>query len=377
MKIKPKKREPYDPFFDGIITDLAKKDYTEVSKDIHSNILKTVEKCDRENTSSNNSIKHNKNKGFSFKDNFNIFVKMRLQTVSIGFLSLIIITTGAVGARQMSKTFFNKDTVKLDTIGITNEFIFTDNLEQALKQNVPLELVTLDDNYFININSVLVDEINFFVVFELHSKTNVSDDLQFCIKDLVIKDENNEQVYYFDNEKPDSINKGYKNIYNTSNSIKQLFFMFGNDSSKLKKLNFSFSKIEIYRYNTKINDTNSKSTNVNIEFPEKNITVPLAKENYSTIQEYNLDTSNNNFSIEKAILNNTGLYILTHTPTNIFTITLKYNDQFIKPAYQLPLKRCKNSGFQMLLVYDIKDADSTYSLYNSIDKKIYNLVPIR
>ncbi len=57
------------------------------------------------------------------------------------------------------KSIFNKNHVRLDNIGIANEFIFTQEVEDALKQNVPLNLVELDDNYYINIQSVLLDEL--------------------------------------------------------------------------------------------------------------------------------------------------------------------------------------------------------------------------
>ena len=62
------------------------------------------------------------------------------------------------------KSTFNKNHVRLDNIGIANEFIFTQEVEDALKQNVPLNLVELDDNYYINIQSVLLDEVNFLLL---------------------------------------------------------------------------------------------------------------------------------------------------------------------------------------------------------------------
>jgi len=380
MKTKNKKNdmtnEEINEKIDKILFAIAKKDYEPIPDNIHNNILKTISELEKQKeTSLVRKPKKRFNFSFDFKRKLATLMSRPIKAFVFSVLSVMLVTTTAVGARNISDKFLGKDTVRLDNIGIANEFIFTDEMEQALKQNVPLNLIQLNEDYYIHIDSILVDEINFFTVFELHCKNGVTDDLRFSINDLKITDENNNILLNIDKEISNNAITGYNHIYNTENSIKELFFMFGNDNSKIKKLNFSFSDIEIYRHNTQLN-TNTNFKNIHINDDKQIITVPITKDNYNTIQEYVCEYKNNKnqYNIEKAILTKTGLYITMATPDTDINPIIKIDNKSYNMLYNLHLDRLDINNYSILLTYNINNIPETIKLYNNLDKKTYNFV---
>ena len=384
---------------DNLLYNLAQKDYAPIPEEIHNNIIKTIENIDSSTNFSNESKikKHNhfsfkskfkelpnftfksnlkKHHSRSFKRKFGTIITSPGKTIAIAFLVVLLISTGMVGARNMSEKFFNKNHVRLDGIGIANEFIYTDEMEKALIQNVPLKLVQLDDNYYINVYSILLNEINFFTTFELHSKSGVTDDLRFIIRDLKITDENENVLYCSNLETNNNKNSGYNHIYNMENSIKELFFMFGKDNSKIKELNFSFSDIDIYKYDKQLN-ANSNFTDININCEEQNINIPITKNNYNTIQEYVLENENieNDYKINKAIYTNTGLHILAECEFNTLYPIIKTDINTYLPTYKIPIKRLEINKILMLYAYNIKSiTDNNINIYNDSNKEKYTLI---
>jgi len=422
---------------DKLLFSIAKKDYEPIPEHIHNNILKTIKDLEYGTTPSKTSdicntckncdtpkaaeslrfkkYKKQKEYGFSFnkqekqnsygapfrerkkqkkyrvsfkerekqfgyripfRERFSTVITKPAYIIAIAFILVLLIASGVVGARQISEKFFKKDHVRLDNIGIANEFIFTEEMEEALKQNVPLNLVQLNDDYYISVHSILLDEINLFTVFELHCKNGVTDDLRFIIRDLKISDENGNIIYASNDELIENPNKGYNNIYNTENSIRELLFMFGNDNSQIKELNFSFSDIEIYRY---FKDLNPESTfeDIHIDCGEQNINVAITKDNYNTIKEYVWEKANSEskYNIEKVLLTKTGLYVMIQSQSLQFEPYIKSNSTPYLPTYMLPLKRIGSDKFQVLISYNIKEVINSLQLYNNIDKNVYNLIP--
>ena len=245
---RKQKQEPELDDMDKFLYDLAKKDFKPIPKDIHDNIMKTIENLDFDEkapTEVDNKLLCKKPKfklplHYRIKERLGTIITKPAHAVLASFLIVSLVATGAVGAREMSDKFFGKDTVRLTNIGIANEFTFTDEMERALVQNVPLNLVQLNEDYYISIHSILLDEINFFTVFDLHSEKEITDDLKFAFRDLKISDENGRTVYDSYIEANVNNNAGYNHIYNTKNSIRILFFMFGNNNSQIKKLNYFF-----------------------------------------------------------------------------------------------------------------------------------------
>lgn len=275
---------------DKFLYELAKKDIKPIPKEIRENIIKTIDSLDFDAEIPKKLEKEMKQEikipfYYRFREKINTVISKPAPAVLASFLLVSLVATGAVGAREMSEKFFGKDTVRLTNIGIANEFTFTEEMESALIQNVPLNLVQLNDDYYISVHSILLDEINFFTVFELHSKKEITDDLSFAISDLKISDENGNVLYDSYIEDNVNTNSGYTNIYNTENSIKILFFMFGNDNSKIKELNFHFSNINIHMDDPKLK-LNSNFKDIDISCNDINITVPITKDNYNTIQKY-------------------------------------------------------------------------------------------
>lgn len=367
---------------DKFLYELAKKDIKPIPKEIRENIIKTIDSLDFDAEIPKKLEKEMKQEikipfYYRFREKINTVISKPAPAVLASFLLVSLVATGAVGAREMSEKFFGKDTVRLTNIGIANEFTFTEEMESALIQNVPLNLVQLNDDYYISVHSILLDEINFFTVFELHSKKEITDDLSFAINDLKISDENGNVLYDSYLETNINTNKGYTNIYNTKNSIKTLFFMFGNDNSKIKELNYSFSSINIHMDDPKLK-LNSNFKDINITCDNKTITVTITKDNYNTIQKYKWENENPNskYNIEDVIITKTGLYITLKTPTAEISPIIKANNKFYTLLYNLPLKRSRSNGFLILLAYNITTLQDNILLYNELDKNKYNLIPI-
>lgn len=382
---RKQKQEPELDDMDKFLYDLAKKDFKPIPKDIHDNIMKTIENLDFDEeapTEVENKLLCKKPKfklplHYRIKERLGTIITKPAHAVLASFLIVSLVATGAVGAREMSDKFFGKDTVRLTNIGIANEFTFTDEMERALVQNVPLNLVQLNEDYYISIHSILLDEINFFTVFDLHSEKEITDDLKFTFRDLKISDENGNVLYDSSLATNNNTNKGYNHIYNTKNSIRILFFMFGNNNSKIQKLNYSFSNIDIYVGKPQLN-LNPDFEDIHINTESKSISIPITKDNYNTIQKYEWDKKNSNskYNIESAIITKTGLYITLKTPTAEICPIIRANNKFYTMSYNLPLKRIGNSEFLVLLAYNITEYQDNILLYNELDKNKYNLVPV-
>ena len=375
MKNKKKNKNQLDDM-DVFLYEIAKKDLKPIPKEIQDNIQKTIDSLDFEQkVPARTKVKVPLR--YRFKEKLGTIITKPAHAVIASFLIVMLVATGAVGARQMSEKFFGKDTVRLTNIGIANEFTFTEEMENALKQNVPLNLVELNEDYYISIHSILLDEINFFTVFELHSKNmKITDDLSFAIRDLKISDENGNILYISNLETNNYTNAGYNHIYNTENSIRTLFFMFGNDNSQIKELNFTFSNVRIHIDDPQLSQ-NSNFQDINISCDNKSITVPVTKDNYSTIQKYAWEKENteSKYNIEDAILTKTGLYITLKTPSYDIAPIIKANNKFYTMLYSLPLKRIGRDNTLFLLSYNITEYQDGIQLYNNLDKNIYNLIP--
>ena len=384
---RKQKQEPELDDMDKFLYDLAKKDFKPIPKDIHDNIMKTIENLDFDEkapTEVENKLLCKKPKfklplHYRIKERLGTIITKPAHAVLASFLIVSLVATGAVGAREMSDKFFGKDTVRLTNIGIANEFTFTDEMERALVQNVPLNLVQLNEDYYISIHSILLDEINFFTVFDLHSEKEITDDLKFTFRDLKISDENGNVLYdsYIETNPTINTNSGYNNIYNTSNSIRTLFFMFGNDNSQIQELNYTFSNIDIYMGKPQLN-LNSDFEDIHINTESKTITIPIAKDNYNTIQKYEWDKKNSNskYNIENAIITKTGLYITMLSPSLEITPIIKASNKFYTMSYNLPLKRSGRNNTLYLLAYNITEYQDNLVLYNNLDKNKYNLIPV-
>ena len=383
---RKQKQEPELDDMDKFLYDLAKKDFKPIPKDIHDNIMKTIENLDFDEkapTEVDNKLLCKKPKfklplHYRIKERLGTIITKPAHAVLASFLIVSLVATGAVGAREISDKFFGKDTVRLTNIGIANEFTFTDEMERALVQNVPLNLVQLNEDYYISIHSILLDEINFFTVFDLHSEKEITDDLKFTFRDLKISDENGNVLYDSSLATNNNTNKGYNHIYNTKNSIRILFFMFGNDNSKIQKLNYSFSNIDIYVGKPQLN-LNPDFEDIHINTENKLITIPIANDNYNTIQQYTYESKSHEskYNIQKAILTKTGFYITAQCTLDALYPIIEIDNTKYMPIYNLPLKRVGVDSSLMLFAYDIKETNiNNITIYNHFNSEDYKLVPL-
>ena len=155
--------------------------------------------------------------------------------------------------------------------------------------------------------------------------------------------------------------------------------MFGNNNSQIKELNFNFSNIEINKVRPELNP-NSDFQDINISCDNKTITVPITKDNYSTIQEYTLEKENieSKYDIEKAILTKTGFYLTAKCTLDSPAPIIEVSNEKYTPIYNLPLKRIGVDSSLMLFAYDIKeDADiNNIKIYNHLNSEDYTLTPV-
>ena len=127
MKNKKKNKNQLDDM-DVFLYEIAKKDLKPIPKEIQDNIQKTIDSLDFEpKVPARTKVKVPLR--YRFKEKLGTIITKPAHAVIASFLIVMLVATGAVGARQMSEKFFGKDTVRLTDIGIANEFTFTKEME--------------------------------------------------------------------------------------------------------------------------------------------------------------------------------------------------------------------------------------------------------
>lgn len=106
MKNKKKENEQLDDM-DKFLYELAKKDLKPIPKEIQNNIIKTINNLD---FTPQNSTKAKVKVPlyYRFKERIGTIITRPANAVLASFLIISLITTGAVGAKQMSEKIFRK-----------------------------------------------------------------------------------------------------------------------------------------------------------------------------------------------------------------------------------------------------------------------------
>lgn len=184
--------------------------------------------------------------------------------IIIKFISLIsafiAVTAGVVFAKDISKwinNIFNPETISQGVIQMA---------EDGYIQNTDMNFIE-DNGISIKVDSILMDDYNLDIVFEVKTEENIEPTYNIEISDLIISDENNNLIYcsydradlYEDFCKKHNIefsnknmnnnytNEGYQTevIERTDNSVKFLYKMYSTGYPKSKKLIFDFKNINI------------------------------------------------------------------------------------------------------------------------------------
>lgn len=184
--------------------------------------------------------------------------------IIIKFISLIsafiAITAGVVFAKDISKWINNIFKPETTSNGIIQM------AEEGYIQNTNMDFIE-DNGISIKIDSILMDDYNLDIVFEVKTKENIKPIYNIEISDLIISDENNNIIYcsydrvdlYEDFCKKHNIEFSNKNMHNnytnegyqtevierTDNSVKFLYKLYSTGYPKSKKLIFDFKNINI------------------------------------------------------------------------------------------------------------------------------------
>ncbi len=212
--------------------------------------------------------------------------------IIIKFISLIsafiAITAGVVFAKDITKwinNIFNPETTSQGIIQMA---------EDGYIQNIDMNFIE-DNGISIKIDSILMDDYNLYIVFEVKTKENIEPIFNIEISDLIISDENNNIIYcsydrvdlYEDFCKKHNIEFSNKNMHNnytnegyqtevierTDNSVKFLYKLYSTGYPKSKKLIFDFKNINIISNvenitNNRVSQNLKGKWNIEVDLPE-------------------------------------------------------------------------------------------------------------
>lgn len=210
----------------------------------------------------------------------------------IKFISLIsafiAITAGVVFAKDISKWINNIFKPETTSNGIIQM------AEDGYIQNTDMDFIE-DNGISIKIDSILMDDYNLDIVFEVKTKENIKPIYNIEISDLIISDENNNIIYcsydrvdlYEDFCKKHNIEFSNKNMHNnytnegyqtevierTDNSVKFLYKLYSTGYPKSKKLIFDFKNINIISNvenitNDRVSQNLKGKWNIEVDLPE-------------------------------------------------------------------------------------------------------------
>ncbi len=249
-------------------------------------------------------------------------IKNKYRTVIASIIIVFVVMTGVVFGQDIIN--YLKDLFNLNDIGVDNSNILNAIEDKDWVQNVDMDYIDLNENYKIKIDYMLMDDFNLYMIFDFVSNVDLGKNMRFSIEDLVISDENDNVVFddnlYFENTLTKS--RGYKNLLQEQTKIKELLFLTSGEYPRFNKLIFKFSKIVIYNTNW----YSPKETYIDIKPKEFTIDINEKFINRTRIEYEILDkgnTENCDFSVKKAIFNDTGFYaIITSNSSKLnFTIT--------------------------------------------------------
>ena len=232
----------------------------------------------------------------------------KLSKIAAILILCFTMTTGLIFAKDIINFFneiFNLKSTNIDNSGIVDAIVNKNYI-----QNVDMDYIPIDDNYSIKVDYLMLDDLNLYLVFNLHSNKKIDEDYRISIPDLVLTDQDGNVIY-----DEDQFNNNGNYLYvpvwnkiknNGSNNYKELLTLMTSGINNLKTLSFYFSNIVLYNSNNpKENIEIKKQTNFTIDIIEKFINNNI----------YNFYTTQNdiNYKINKCIITDTGMYLLYTT----------------------------------------------------------------
>ena len=269
-----------------------------------------------------------------------LYKKKKHSSFNISKIAAIVLlcftmTTGLIFAKDIINFFseiFDLKSTNIDNSGIVDAIANKNYI-----QNVDMDYIPIDDNYSIKVDYLMLDDLNLYLVFNLHSNKKIDENYRISITDLKLTDQDGNVIYdeYMFN---DNDNYLYIPVWNKIKSdnkyiCKELLNLMTNGINNLKKLNFSFSNIVLYKNdnpNKKI--VINKKLNFSIDIIDKFI-------NNNVYIFYPSNSIKNNFEIETCMITDTGMFLLYKSKSS--QIDFNYMDStkttkilgYIKPYY--------------------------------------------
>ena len=277
-----------------------------------------------------------------------LYKKKKHSSFNISKIAAIVLlcftmTTGLIFAKDIINFFseiFDLKSTNIDNSGIVDAIANKNYI-----QNVDMNYIPIDDNYSIKVDYLMLDDLNLYLVFNLHSNKKIDENYRISITDLKLTDQDGNVIYDGSNYMFQEVNnilccEGYYKLDVKNNSLRELFYLLTNGINNLEKLNILISNIVLYdkdNIDKKINIEKNIKFSITIidKFIDNNI-IHL----YST-NEYE------NFKIEKCIITDTGVYLLYKT-TNA-NIDFNY-ENFSKTKRTLGYQ---NNFFYFLIHYNV------------------------
>lgn len=216
------------------------------------------------------------------------------------FILCLIIATSVIAVSIIS---YIKSLFEVNSVGIENDGVLTAIEHLDWFQEANMDYIDLGDGNKIKVEYLLMDEMNLYLVFDFTSEKDISKFSDISFPDLKILNENGDVICDEQDLFAEHYSKktSFKLIENNKNSIKALAYMYTDSFPISKTLDISFSKIMLSKKSilSKNNYLNIP-TNANFKI---NLSEKFINRDYITYKS-------NNDRIEKAIITETGFYVL-------------------------------------------------------------------
>ena len=295
----------------------------------------------------------------------------KLSKIAAIILLCFTMTTGLIFAKDIINFFseiFDLKSTNIDNSGIVDAIANKNYI-----QNVDMDYIPIDDNYSIKVDYLMLDDLNLYLVFNLHSNKEIDEDYRISITDLVLTDQDGNVIY-------DENSHMYNNNYNyisgwnkisskKDNETRELLHITATNFNNIIDLNFSFSNISIYIDN---NPNKNLILNRYIKF-DINIDNQFISSN--TIK-YEANNNNNNLQFENCILNDTGLYLLFKSNNSKIDFDILNNKKYNRTKRLIGIDY--NNNYHFLIYYSINRKDfndqNIIEIYDSLNKISLKLV---
>lgn len=270
----------------------------------------------------------------------------KLSKIAAIILLCFTMTTGLIFAKDIINFFseiFDLKSTNIDNSGIVDAIANKNYI-----QNVDMDYIPIDDNYSIKVDYLMLDDINLYLVFNLHSNKEINEDYRISITDLVLTDQDGNVIYDADNITFNATTQilccdGWNKIISEKNDyLRELLHLMTNGINNLTKLNFSFTKLILYDKNNpnkeiELQKDISFSIDVIDKFFDENIYKFYSNETYK------------DFEIKNCIMTDSGIYILYKTTNSNIDFNFKnYSKNKRALGYS-----CNDSFYYFIIHYNI------------------------